>query len=96
MDHKAAFIYHDLLKEPPDLKELKKLADIGSLSVRDLVNLKSQVFKKMDVDLDSMDEKSIADLISENPRIMIRPLLNNGKKLWMGFKESAYQDILKL
>jgi arsenate reductase-like glutaredoxin family protein len=40
----------------------------------------------MDVDLDSMDEKSIADLISENPRIMIRPLLNNGKKLWMGFK----------
>ena len=95
MDHKAAFTYHDLLKDPPGLKELKILAGIGDLSVKDLVNLKSQVFKKMDVDLNKMDEKAIADLIYENPRIMTRPLMTNGKKIWLGFKETVYQEILK-
>lgn len=92
--NKVEFSYHDLLKEQLSLKDLKKLAGINKLTVKELINRKSQVFKKMNIDLDSLDEKSAADLISNNPRILTRPLLTGGKKLILGFKEAEYQELL--
>jgi regulatory protein spx len=92
--NKVEFSYHNLLKEQLSLKDLKKLAGINKLTVKDLINRRSQVFKKMDIDFDSLDEEAAADLISNNPRILIRPLLTDGKKLILGFKEVEYQQLL--
>ena len=95
MENQTDFTYHDLLKEPPGLKELKQIAKINNLTVKDLVNARSQVFKKLDPDLSRMDEIAAAALINENPRILIRPLLTDGKKLLLGFKEAQYQELVK-
>ena len=76
------------------MDELNKLAHIGNRSIKDLINLRSQVFKKMDIDLEAIDEKSVVDLIQENPRILIRPLLTDGNILLSGFKEADYQASL--
>ena len=93
MDNKIDFDYHDLLKSPPAHEELNKLAAIGKRSIKDLINLRSQVFKKMDVDLETMDEKNLVDIIQANPRILIRPLLTDGNELLLGFKEADYRDL---
>ena len=89
------FTYLDLLKEPPGLKELKQIAKINNLNVKDLINLKSQVFKKLKPDLKNMDEKSIANLINENPRILLRPILTDGETLVLGFKENQYKELIR-
>jgi len=41
-----------------------------------------------------MDDEQIADLIIENPRILIRPILSDGSNLVLGFKEENYQQFL--
>lgn len=95
MEHNITFSEQNLLKDPPGLNELKKIAHIGNLSIKELINKRSQVYKKIQPDLDQMDEKAITDLIRENPRILIRPLLTDGSKLLLlGFKEIQYQQLI--
>lgn len=56
-----------------------------------MVNKKSQAYKQIKPDLDAMTERQIFKLISNNPRILIRPILSDGKKLLLGFKEDEYR-----
>lgn len=94
-EQQIPFTYHDLLKNPPTLSELKKLAQIAGLSLKELVNLKSQTYKKTKPDLNAMSESEIYELIAANPRIMTRPLLSDRKKLLLGFKEDQYREYIK-
>ena|GEM_PF-389393 len=89
------FTYHDLLKEPPSLAELQKLSKQTNETIKELVNTKSQAYKQSKPDLDAMTEQEIYELISANPRILVRPMLTNGKKLLKGFKEEQYREYVK-
>jgi arsenate reductase-like glutaredoxin family protein len=84
-----------LLKATPSLAELKKLAQQAGVTVKELVNTKSQTYKQSKPDLESMTEQEVYELIAANPRILVRPLLSNGKKLLTGFKEEQYREYVK-
>lgn len=94
MQHNIKYQDINLLQTPPVYEELISMARLAGLEVKDLVNKKSQVFKKMNISLPELSELEIADLIKENPRILIRPVLTNGSQIILGFKETVYQDFL--
>ncbi|MEQ8236985.1 MAG: ArsC/Spx/MgsR family protein, partial [Syntrophomonadaceae bacterium] len=83
-----------LIKEPLDVKELGQLAQIGRLTIKEMVNPKSQSFKKIMPDLDAMTEEQIMELIKSDPRILRRPIIADEKGLMLGFSEGAYQERL--
>lgn len=83
------------MKNPLQLAELQKLAQEGGLSIKDLVNTKSQAYKKIQPDLSNMNEAAVFDLISANPRILIRPMLSDGKRLLLRFKDEEYREYIK-
>lgn len=74
--------------------ELKGLAEVGKTTLKELVNPKSQAFKKLHPDLAAMNDEGVINLINGEPRILRRPLLSNGKQVVIGFVESAFQDML--
>lgn len=92
MENHITFTDRDILARPPELTELQKLARMVNLELKDLVNKRSQVFKKMQVDITGYDEEEVAALIRANPRIMVRPLLTDGHRLLKGFKAEEYQN----
>lgn len=89
------FEYRDLLKQPPDLKELRTIAGIAGVELTDLVNTKSQAYKKLQPDLTVLDDEGIAALITGEPRLLKRPLLLQGKNFLSGFKEKEYEELLQ-
>ncbi len=86
--------YHDILKEQLRPEDLKGLASGAGLQLLDLVNFKSAVYKKLKVDAKAMTEAEIGGMLSEQPRIMIRPLLSDGKNLVRGFKPDEMEKLL--
>lgn len=75
--------------------ELSQLASVSDMNIKDLINHRSQVFKKLDPDFDGMDEETAADLIKAYPRLLKRPILTDGSKLFIiGFKETEYKKLL--
>lgn len=94
MQNHLEFDEIDLLKSPPDLEALQYLAGLADLQVKELLNRKSQSFKKLQPDLSSLLPEEAAALVREDPRILIRPLLTDDKILLTGFKEENYQQLL--
>lgn len=88
--HGIEFEYRNLIKNPLSEKEIKNLANIAGLELADLINKKSQVLKKMAVDLTDLDDNGIIRLMGDNPRIIIRPLLSDGQQVLQGFNEQDY------
>lgn len=82
------------MTEPPSLAELRLLAKLSGTKIVDLINTKSQAYRKIQPDLNSLDEKGIAALIKENPRILVRPILVKEPVIELGFKEARYEELL--
>ncbi len=83
-----------MVKEPLSGEEIDGLAQLTGLSPRELINKRSQVFKKMGVKLDSVTEEEATRLMQENPRIISRPLLTNGQQALIWFKEEGYRQAM--
>ena len=74
--------------------ELQGLAQRANSTVKDLINLKSQAFKKLKPDLAGMKDPEVIQLINSEPRIMKRPVLSDGQRLVTGFSEEAFRTML--
>jgi len=74
--------------------EIEALAKLAELKLHELVNTKSQVFKKMNVSLSELNNNDIIELMQQNPRIIIRPLLTDGQQVLLRFKEKDYHEFL--
>ena len=94
MQHDIEFEYRNLIKNPLSEKEIKNLANIAGLELASLINKKSQVFKKMAVDLTGLGDSDIIRLMRDNPRIIIRPLLSDGQQVLQGFNEQDYINFI--
>jgi arsenate reductase-like glutaredoxin family protein len=70
------------------------LAKRAGLEPLELLNLKSTVFKAMNVEAISLSPEEVAQLIASNPRVMIRPLLTDGTRLSLGFKPEQMAALL--
>lgn len=89
------YTYRDLIKEPLQKQELTELARKGKMNLKDLVNTKSQTFKKLQPDLGAMDEAQVVALITSDPRILRRPIVTGAKELLLGFTEAVYEERLR-
>ncbi len=94
MQNNIEYIEVDLLKETPAYEELQKLAGLANMEMRDLVNRRSQAFRKVRPDIDKMNADQVVDLINDNPRILIRHLLTDGITMVLGFNEENYRQFL--
>jgi len=73
---------------------LRGLAQTANSTVKDLINIKSQAYKKIKPDLAGMKDAEVIQLINSEPRIMKRPVLSDGQRLVIGFSEEAFQTML--
>lgn len=83
-----------MLKQPLDKNLLEKLAEKAGIKVVDLINTKSQVYKKLGLDAGNMTEEEAIEQMKSNPRIIKRPILVSTDIVLFGFKEEEYRTNL--
>lgn len=67
---------------------------INDLGLEALVNKRSTTWKELDDTVKiSLDTKSAVNIILEHPTLIKRPLLETGKKAYVGFSVPEYQKI---
>jgi arsenate reductase-like glutaredoxin family protein len=59
-----------------------------------LLNLRSRNLKDLQVDPDSLSEQELAQLMSDNPKTMIRPLYFKDNVLVVGYDEAKLESLL--
>jgi arsenate reductase len=83
-----------LFDAPPSASELKKLLTDSGLEIKKFFNTSGEVYKEMVLKdkLPGMTEQQMLDLLASNGRLIKRPIVTDGHKVTVGFKESEYED----
>ena len=94
-DHGIRYEYRDISIDNPSEKELRKWHKMSSLELRKFFNTSGMLYRDLNLKdkLKTMSEDEQFKLLSSNGLLVKRPLLIDGDKVLVGFKESEYQDL---
>ncbi|WP_199615619.1 arsenate reductase family protein [Paenibacillus alkalitolerans] len=85
----------DIFETPPSKDRLKKLLKLSGLDIRKFLNTSGEVYREMGLKdkVPHMTEDELLELLSSNGRLIKRPIVTDGKKVTVGFKEDTYVEV---
>jgi arsenate reductase len=92
--HDIAYQFHDFRSDGLDEATVDQW--LKTLDWQQVLNKRSTSWRQLtDEQRDGLTEQKAKQLILANPTLVKRPVINAHGKLWLGFNESQYQDLLK-
>jgi arsenate reductase len=84
-----------LFEHPPGKEELRKLIRQSDLDIRKFFNTSGEAYKEMKLKdkLPQMNEEEMLELLSSNGRLLKRPIVSDGSKATIGFKEERFAEV---
>lgn len=92
MQENVEFEERDFFKEPFSEGEIRGI--IGNNPVADMFNYRSPSFKKMGLERGSLGDEDLIRLMLEEPRLVKRPVVRMGGKVYFGADAKALKGIL--
>ena len=86
----------DYLNNPPSADELESLAIKMGVKARDFIRTKEAIFKELNLQLHLDDEHFIFQKMSENPKLIERPIIVKGERAVLGRPPNKLEKLLNL
>ena len=86
----------DYLNNPPSAVELESLAKKMGVKARDFIRTKEAVFKELNLQLHLDDEPFMFQKMSENPKLIERPIIVKGERAVLGRPPNKVEKLLNL
>lgn len=93
-DHKLAYKEQNIGKEPLTRDEILDILSKTESGVESIISAKNRYVKALDFDVEDLSLNQVIDLILDNPRILKSPILVDGKRLQVGYKEDDIRIFL--
>ena len=84
----------DYLTSTPTPGELQSLAKKMSVRAKDFIRNKESVFKELDLKQHIDDDKLLFQYMSENPKLIERPIVVKGERAVLGRPPENVEDLL--
>ena len=84
----------DYLNNPPSTYELLSLANKMGVKARDFIRTKEAVFKELNLQPHLDDEHFMFQKMSENPKLIERPIVVKGERAVLGRPPEKVEDLL--
>ncbi|MDU0203195.1 MULTISPECIES: arsenate reductase family protein [Paenibacillus] len=83
-----------LFETPPSAGELSKLLSDSGLGIKKFFNTSGEVYKEMNLKdkLPGMTQEQMLELLASNGRLIKRPIVTDGEKVTVGFKEAEFEE----
>jgi arsenate reductase len=86
--------YHDvhIVETPPTIEELKKIVETSGQPLKKFYNTSGMKYRELGLKdkLPTMSDDEQFELLSSNGMLIKRPLITDGSKVTLGFKESDF------
>lgn len=91
-DNGAEFIYHHIVESPPSKELLKEMLDTSNVDLKMFFNTSGMKYRELQLKdkLPMMSEEEQLALLATDGMLIKRPLVFDGKKLTLGFKEEQF------
>lgn len=85
--HDIPFEYRDIIRKPLTEDEVKAILQLTEEGTKDILSTRSNIYKELDLDFDSLPLHQFCELIYEFPRLLRQPIIVGDNKLQVGFDE---------
>lgn len=93
MQKKAELNERDFFKNPFTAGEIKAL--LRGSRPSDMFNFRSPSFKKLSLDPGSLQDKDLIERMLQEPRLIRRPVVKIGEKVYFGASAKKLTNIIK-
>ena len=84
----------DYINTPPSQEQLQSLADMMGIAAKDFIRSKDAIFKKLKLESHLDDDAILFKHMSENPRLIERPIIVKGDKAVLGRPPEKIHDFI--
>jgi Spx/MgsR family transcriptional regulator len=95
ISNSVKFNERHLFKDTPNQKELMEILTLTTEGVDELLATRGETFKNLKLNVDELSLSEVINLVIEEPKLLRRPILTDGKKLIVGFNPDALKKIAK-
>lgn len=83
-----------IFDNPPSRGQLKQMIEQSGLDIKKWFNTSGEVYKeqKLKDKLPGMSDEEKIDLLASNGRLIKRPVVTDGSKVTVGYKEEMFQE----
>ena len=94
--HNVEYTARHIVEENPSYDELKEWYEKSGLPLKKFFNTSGQLYKEMQLKdkLASMSEDEQLRLLASNGMLVKRPIVLDGEKVLIGFKEAEWEERL--
>lgn len=90
----ANFEVREHFKQKLTVKELKTLMKQTGLSMSDILSTRSTPYKEQGLAEKNLSDGEILEMMSEEPRLIKRPILVSGKDAVVGYNQAAIRQLV--
>ena len=96
-DNEIEFEKVHIVEEPPTADQLKAFHELSGLPLKKFFNTSGNKYKELGLKdkLADMTEEEQYKLLASDGMLIKRPIVTDGKKLTLGFKESDFLEMWK-
>ncbi|MBZ0167173.1 MAG: Spx/MgsR family RNA polymerase-binding regulatory protein [Candidatus Omnitrophica bacterium] len=94
-EHAIPFEDIDITSHPPAKKLLQAIVKSGDYTLRQLFNTSGQLYREMRIKekIGDVSETELVDLLSKHGKLVKRPLISDGKRYSVGYREEQIRKI---
>lgn len=95
-EHNIEYTERHIVEDNPSYEELKAWYEKSGLALKKFFNTSGLLYKEMELKskLPSMSEEEQLKLLATNGMLVKRPIVVDGEKVFVGFKESEWASLL--
>lgn len=90
----ADYEVREYFKQKVTRNELDNLLNTTGLQVSDILSTRSNPYKQGNLAEKNLSDDELLDMMTEEPRLIKRPILVSGSNVVVGFKEDKIKDLI--
>ncbi|KGM44705.1 transcriptional regulator SpxA [Neobacillus niacini] len=92
--HQIDYIERNIIAEPLTIDEIKSILRLTEEGTDEIISTTSKVFQELNVDIESLPLNVLYNLITNNPKMLRRPIMLDEKRLQVGYNEDEITRFL--
>lgn len=93
-EHSIDYIERNILANPLTVKEIKSILRLTEEGTSEIISTSSKTFQELNIDIESLSLIELYTLIMENPKMVRRPIIQDEKRLQVGYNEDEIRSFL--
>lgn len=93
-EHDIDYVERNIISQPLTMDEIKSILRLTEEGTTEIISTNSKTFKELNVDIESLPLNEFYQLIMKYPQILRRPIIQDEKRLQVGYNEEEIRRFL--